>query len=61
MAAQHDWCQKNGIQCIKTTTTNTNTAMLILNARHGFYIVGTFVNRNQRLKILQEKWLGGSG
>ena len=57
MRTQHTWCVQEGIQCIKTTTTNTNTAMLNLNARHGFKIVGTCLNRNQRLKVLQEKWL----
>ncbi len=58
MRLQHRWCEDNGLRVIKTTTSSDNAPMLILNLRHGFQIVGSFVNRNKRLKILQEKWLG---
>ena len=54
---QHVWCQEKGFQVIKTTTSSDNVPMLIVNLQSGFEIVGSFVNRHKRLKILQEKWL----
>ena len=57
MRLQHKWCEEHGIKVIKTTTNSDNTAMLILNLQHGFEIVGSFLRRRKRLKILQEKWL----
>ena len=59
MEMQHQWCVENQMKTIKTVTNSDNTAMLILNLRHGFEIVGSYVNRRKRLKILQEKWLLG--
>ena len=57
MRMQHVWCQEKGFQVIKTTTSSDNVPMLIVNLQSGFEIVGSFVNRHKRLKILQEKWL----
>ena len=57
MRLQHNWCAEKGFRVIKTVTNSDNTAMLILNLRSGFEIVGSFVNRRRRLKILQEKYL----
>lgn len=57
MRMQHAWCQEEGFQVIKTTTSSNNVPMLIVNLQSGFEIVGSFVNRRKRLKILQEKWL----
>ena len=57
MGLQHRWCQENGFRVIKTTTNSDNTPMIILNLKSGFEIVGTFVHRQKRLKVLQEKWL----
>ncbi len=61
MAMQHDWCRENGLRVIKTTTNSDNAPMLILNLKSGFEIVGTFVHRRKRLKVLQEKWLDDGG
>ena len=57
MRLQHDWCRERGFRVIKTVTNSDNSAMMILNLQHGFEIVGSFVNQNKRLKILQEKRL----
>ena len=57
MHVQHTWCIQQNVRVIKTTTNGDNTAMLILNLQSGFEIVGCFVNRRNKCKILQEKWL----
>lgn len=41
MSRQHEWCRKQGYRSIVTETLNDNAAMLILNLRSGFRIVGT--------------------
>jgi predicted GNAT superfamily acetyltransferase len=41
MKHQHDWCRKNSYRVVVTETLNDNAAMLILNLRSGFRIVGT--------------------
>ena len=58
MEMQHDWCRAHDFKVVKTITNSDNRSMLILNLKAGFEIVGTFVNRNKRLKVVQEKWLG---
>ena len=57
MQRQHQWCMQNNFRCMKTVTNSDNTPMLMLNLKNGFEIVGSFVNRRKKLKILQEKWL----
>ena len=57
MRLQHQWCAEQGFRSIRTSTTNNNAPMLILNLRNGFEVVGTKINQNQQLKVLQEKWL----
>ena len=57
MRLQHEWCAEQGFRSIRTSTTNNNAPMLILNLRNGFEVVGTEITRNQQLKVLQEKWL----
>ena len=57
MKHQHEWCKNHGVRIIKTTTDSDNHAMLILNLQSGFSIVGSFMNRRIKLKILLEKWL----
>ncbi len=57
MRMQHQWAKENGFHVLRTTTNSDNIAMLILNLKSGFEIVGSFVNRRKRLKLLQEKWL----
>jgi len=57
MRLLHKWCQENDVKVIKTTTNSDNTAMLIVNLKSGFEIVGSFLHRQKRLKVLQEKRL----
>ena len=54
---QHAWCLENGFSRIRTVTNQENTPMLILNLRSGFRIMGTFLNQQNRLKVLLEKCL----
>jgi ribosomal protein S18 acetylase RimI-like enzyme len=55
MHLQHGWCQENGFRVIKTTTNSDNHAMLALNKKRGFEVVGQFENHNKVLKVQQEK------
>ncbi len=55
MTQQHDWCKKQGYTKISTKTQNCYKAMLILNVKNGFEIVGTEMKENKKLKILMEK------
>ncbi len=57
MRLQHDWCQAHNFRVIQTTTNSDNIGMLMVNLQSGFEIIGSFVNRNKRLKLLQEKYL----
>ena len=57
MRRQHQWCEESGYAVIKTTTNGDNGPMLVLNLKSGFEIVGTFVNRRGRLKVLQKRAL----
>ncbi len=57
MAAQHEWCQKQGYARIGTKTQNRFRSMLILNIKNGFAIVGTDPSDQEGMKILMEKQL----
>ena len=57
MRLQHSWCEQKAFRVIKTTTDDSNVPMLTLNRRSGFEVVGSFVHREEQLKLLQEKWL----
>jgi predicted GNAT superfamily acetyltransferase len=57
MRLQHSWCKEKRFKVIKTTTNSNNVPMLITNLRSGFEIVGTFLHRQTKLKVLQEKRL----
>ncbi|WP_426490545.1 GNAT family N-acetyltransferase [Hymenobacter sp. 102] len=54
MRQQHAWCQEQGYRRIRTHTYNRWRAMLLLNLRHGFDIVGT-VQGTRGLTIVLEK------
>lgn len=54
MRRQHAWCQEQGYHRIRTQTYNRWRAMLLLNLRHGFDIVGT-VQGAHGLTIVLEK------
>lgn len=55
MRRQHDWCQQNGFRAVRTHTRNQWRDMLILNLRHGFDIIGTFLNEEGTVNIMLEK------
>ena len=54
---QEEWCRKNKFQFMTTITAHDNTAMLILNLRHGYTIAGTFLKRGKNLNVSLEKKL----
>lgn len=55
MSTQHDWCRKHGYHKVQTKTLNRFRAMLILNIRHGFEIIGTHLSDEGGFKILLSK------
>lgn len=57
MDQQHTWCRQQGYRRIRTQTYNRWRAMLLLNLRHGFAIVGTLQGAHG-LVIVLEKELG---
>ncbi len=59
MEQQHDWCLRRGYQYVRTKTLNQWRAMLLLNIRMGFDIIGTQTGRNGVVKIILEKKLEG--
>ncbi|GAB2792111.1 GNAT family N-acetyltransferase [Rhabdobacter roseus] len=56
MQRQHAWCREQGYHTIRTQTMNRWRAMLILNLRHGFDIVG-LISRAEPVLILEKKLL----
>lgn len=56
MRRQHTWCQAQGYRHIRTHTYNRWRAMLLLNLRHGFDIIGT-MQGPRGLTIVLEKEL----
>lgn len=54
MAAQHEWCRKQGYELIQTKSQNQFPAMISLNLRNGFQIIGT-EQGSSGLKVLMEK------
>ncbi len=56
MRQQHNWCLQNGYRTVQTRTYNQWRAMLVLNIRAGFDIVGT-VQGKRGLTIVLEKQL----
>ncbi|KGR88203.1 GNAT family N-acetyltransferase [Lysinibacillus odysseyi] len=57
MAAQHEECKKRGYPKVRTYGRNAKKAMLILNLKHGFDIIDTFIDKKGRHKIIFEKEL----
>ncbi|MET4106954.1 GNAT family N-acetyltransferase [Hymenobacter sp. UYP22] len=56
MRQQHAWCAAQGYHRVRTHTYNRWRAMLLLNLRHGFDIIGT-VQSSRGLTIVLEKEL----
>ncbi|HET7578784.1 MAG TPA: GNAT family N-acetyltransferase [Bacillales bacterium] len=57
MKQQHQWCREAGYHAIRTHTKNKWKAMLILNLRHGFDVIGTYTYVKGEPKIILEKRL----
>lgn len=57
MAFQHNWCRENGYERVQTKTQNRFRAMLQLNIRFGFDIVGFHDSCEHGAKIVLEKKL----
>lgn len=57
MQRQHDWARARGYRFIQTKTLNRWREMLILNLRNGFDIMGTYVGKDGRLRLILEKQL----
>ena len=55
---QHAWCIQKGYKYVRTKTMNQWRAMLLLNIRMGFEVIGTQTGRNGVVKIILEKKLG---
>ena len=57
MRRQHQWCVDKKISIVTTNTNDENTAMMILNLKHGFVVVGTTFDRGDHLKVFFQKRL----
>lgn len=57
MRRQHAWCREQGYGTIRTATKNKWRDMLILNLRHGFDIIGVYVDQRGEPKLILEKRL----
>lgn len=55
MRRQHDWCRQQGYHTIRTQTYNQWRAMLILNLRFGFDIIGTMQGKHGLMIVLEMK------
>lgn len=54
---QQEWCRAKGYRSIRTTSKNKWRDMMALNLRHGFDIIGCFVDGHGDPKIMMEKRL----
>jgi predicted GNAT superfamily acetyltransferase len=57
MKVQHEWCTNHSYKKIRTKTKNKWRAMLILNIKNGFDVVGTYTDSLGEPKIILEKRL----
>lgn len=55
MQMQHQWCQEQAYQAIRTHTKNKWREMIILNLRHGYDIIGTLTDEVGEPKLILEK------
>ncbi len=57
MRHQHQWAKAQGYRFLQTKTLNRWREMLVLNLRNGFAIIGTYIGKDGRLRIILEKEL----
>ncbi|WP_027409666.1 GNAT family N-acetyltransferase [Anoxybacteroides tepidamans] len=55
MEMQHNYLREHGYRIVQTKTKNKWRAMLILNIKHGFDIIGTYTDEKGEPKIILEK------
>ena len=55
MLLQHEWCLDQGFRFIDTSTGTDAQAMLILNLKNGFVVVGTYLDRGSNHRVLLQK------
>lgn len=57
MTLQHEWCRTNGFGKIETRTRNQFAAMIRLNLKFGYSIIGTQAGEDDGIKLILEKVL----
>ena len=55
MKLQHQWCKNNNFRKIITVTNTNNTAMMLLNSKHGFEVIQHTTNRRNIQKVHFQK------
>jgi ribosomal protein S18 acetylase RimI-like enzyme len=58
--SQEAWCRSQGFGTLTTETAHDNQAMLIVNLKRGFNIIGTYLDRGTNLKVVLQKPLASS-
>lgn len=54
MRVQHTWCRAHHYRSIRTTTKNRFREMLMLDLRHGYDVIGSYVDEDGEPKLLLE-------
>jgi len=57
MRLQHAWCRERGYRTVRTHTKNTWKAMLVLDLKEGFDVIGTYTDERGEPKLILEKRL----
>ena len=57
MVEQHKWCRDNEFKIVRTETKNKFAAMISLNLKSGFQIIGTYTDHRGEPKLILEKRL----
>ena len=55
MDKQYSWAQRQGVKTIRTKTRNQWKEMMVLNLKHDFNIVETYVPEDGELRIVMER------
>ena len=57
---QEAWCRTQGFGTLMTETAHDNRAMLIVNLKRGFHVIGSYLDRGTNLKVVLQKPLVSS-
>ena len=55
MKTMVEWCEARGYKSLRTKTRNEFPEMMILNLKHGFKIIKTYLSKDHQLRIEMEK------